>query len=253
MKRSTLKCNRCGSAVSLSNFSRHVSSVSCTNGGKGKSKKEKYPWSEWAIGDGLFRLPCGYVGKKLDCRNKMNGSSVNDTNLRGYNQRRSSGEIETYNKGCVTPQGQREKISRALKDYYKKNGPRPISEETRKRLSVARKSLFDRRPELHPNRILASNKNRMTYPELVAFEWFEKKGVVAHHNKRVGRYYPDFLVGSVIVEIDGVRWHSSPAQLSRDRDRDKVLTDMGYRVYRISSSSRIEDELDKMMDGGLFD
>lgn len=47
-------------------------------------------------------------------------------------------------------------------------------------------------------------------------------------------YRFDFLVnGRQVVEIDGAAWHSSPEQVERDRIRDKISLERGYRVLRI--------------------
>lgn len=47
-------------------------------------------------------------------------------------------------------------------------------------------------------------------------------------------YRFDFLVnGRQVVEIDGAAWHSSPEQVERDRIRDKISLERGYKVLRI--------------------
>jgi very-short-patch-repair endonuclease len=55
-------------------------------------------------------------------------------------------------------------------------------------------------------------------------------------NARVEGLEVDFLWPDLrlVVEMDGYRWHSSRAQLNRDRERDSILTARGYRVLRIS-------------------
>jgi very-short-patch-repair endonuclease len=55
-------------------------------------------------------------------------------------------------------------------------------------------------------------------------------------NARVEGLEVDFLWPDLrlVVEMDGYRWHSSRAQLNRDRERDSILVARGYRVLRIS-------------------
>ncbi len=53
------------------------------------------------------------------------------------------------------------------------------------------------------------------------------------HIPRVGRV--DFLIGTrLVVEVDGFAYHSNPAQFEADRQRDALLSRLGYRVLRFS-------------------
>jgi very-short-patch-repair endonuclease len=52
----------------------------------------------------------------------------------------------------------------------------------------------------------------MTYPEQVAHDWFVKHDFMFSHNKKVGKYFPDFLIESIIVEIDGEHSQSCTGQ-----------------------------------------
>ena len=211
-----------------------------------------HDWEAWKIGDNRYRLPCGYEGGKIACRNKMISDGVGGVNLNGFNRQRKLGLRESANKGLPVSPEHRAKLSASLKAFVRKVGPRKASEESRQRMSTSRRALLEKNPELHPNRLLAGNKQKMTYPERVAMEWFEAQGIAARHNERVGRFYPDFLVGNQIVEIDGARWHGSAKQQEKDRKRDEVLLQLGYRVCRIPASSKIEEQLEKMKQQGLF-
>ena len=99
-------------------------------------------------------------------------------------------------------------------------------------------------PETHVNRRLAGNRTKMTYPEKVAYDWLVKHHFVFCHNKKVGKYFPDFLIEKIIIEIDGEHWH--PIGNEKDAARDAELKAMGYTVYRIRSNERIEERLSKI-------
>lgn len=157
--------------------------------------------------------------------------------------------LTSWNKG-LTKEDPRVKaygdsISKATKG---RKGKKP-SDEARKKMSDSRKKLLEERPELHPNRLLAGNRNKMTYPEKVAFEFLERNGVVFEHQKQIGKFFVDFCIGSTIIEIDGEQWHSSDEQKERDKKRDAVLAEAGYVVHRIWSKERIEARLDKIIQG----
>jgi hypothetical protein len=55
-------------------------------------------------------------------------------------------------------------------------------------------------------------------------------------NTRIGRYRPDMLWrdAMLIVELDGVRAHSSPAQLAADARKQVELERLGYAVLRFT-------------------
>ena len=115
------------------------------------------------------------------------------------------------------------------------------TEEMRQSQSKMVKERHIKFPETHVNRRLAGNRSKMTYPEQVAHDWFVKNDFMFSHNKKVGKYFPDFLIDNIIVEIDGEHWH--PVGNEKDAIRDAELTAMGYTVYRIRSSERIEERL----------
>lgn len=134
-------------------------------------------------------------------------------------------------------------ISKALKG---KPSSVVWTDEMRKAKSEWKKQLHVDNPELHPNRKLAGNKKKWTYPERVAGDWLDKHNIAYEKNKKIGRYYPDFVIGSIIVEIDGEYWHDA----EKDCVRDKELGDLGYTVHRIKSKERIEERLQELLGVG---
>lgn len=247
MQRTFRKCENCGAEVSLSNFARHRVSRSCANGGKKKTRPETNPWESWKIGEDIYQLPCGYKGTKKACRNKMNGLGVNGrSNLLEYIGKMKTGQAFAHNKGVPMALSQKEKIAESVKKFYRLHGTAGCSMEKRAKLSNKRKAYLATHPECHANARVAGNRSKMTYPETVAHDWFVKQGMLAKHNQRIGRYYPDFLVGQTIVEIDGPRWHSAPHQVERDQKRDAELTALGYVVHRIVATANIEEALARL-------
>lgn len=116
------------------------------------------------------------------------------------------------------------------------------TDERRKEQSERKKKLYQEHPESHPNRKLSGNKNKWTYPEKVTGEWFDRNNIVYERNKKIDRYYPDFILGNIIVEIDGEYWHNQ----EKDQERDKKLSELGYTIYRIKAKERIEDRLESI-------
>jgi very-short-patch-repair endonuclease len=152
-----------------------------------------------------------------------------------------------WNKGLDKTDPRVAKNAENLSKSKKGKAPNIIwTDEMRKAKSEWRKQLHLNNPESHPNRRLAGNKKKMTYPEKIAADWLDRNHISYEHNKRISRYYPDFTIGNIIVEIDGEYWHNE----EKDRIRDKKLNDLGYTVYRIKAKERIEEKLQELLGVG---
>lgn len=122
------------------------------------------------------------------------------------------------------------------------------SDITKKKISDSRKNYYKEHPEMHPNRLVANNKSKWTYPEKLAAEWFDKNEIIFKYNIRTLKYYPDFLLNNnIIVEVDGERWHTSSEAIERDKKRDDDLKQNGYKLYRINAKNIIK-KLESMRD-----
>ena len=162
-----------------------------------------------------------------------------------------------WNKGLTKYDDERvrvnaENLSKTLKDNYSKGiypknswaDPDYWTEDKRKEKSIWRIELHKKFPEMHPNRKLAGNRNKMTYPERVAFDWLTKHNIQFKSQEKVGSYYPDFIVNkNIIIEIDGERWHDK----EKDKKRDEFLRNKGFKIYRINSKEKIENMLMHIM------
>jgi|SRR4051812_37893441 len=63
----------------------------------------------------------------------------------------------------------------------------------------------------------------------------ERLGISFEKEKPVGTYRLDFYLPDyhLDLECDGEYWHNQPRHIANDQRRDKYLTDLGYRVYRL--------------------
>lgn len=100
--------------------------------------------------------------------------------------------------------------------------------EKRKEKSEWRKQLHKDNPEAHPNRRLAGNRSKMSYPERLVFDLLTEHGIEFDHNKKLDKYFPDFVIGKQIIEVDGAAWHNA----EYDEQRDARLAELGYKVER---------------------
>jgi very-short-patch-repair endonuclease len=241
-----LKCSclECKTIISSNNLELHFGSEQCQD----KKKSLVVPTN----------LKCPHCGKQCKNDNSYRQHYVrcgknSDRIEPSYSPQFTFSGHEPWNKGLTKDEN--ESLARAaaiLKEKYK-TGELKVAEtssfnpefwktpERRKQKSDWRKKLHEEHPETHPNRRLAGNRKKMTYPERVANDWFVTNNILAEHNVKIEKYYVDFLVGNVIVEIDGERWH--PIGNEGDRIRDEVLSNLGYTVYRIRSKEKINERL----------
>jgi len=151
---------------------------------------------------------------------------------------------EPWNKGLTKEDSRVAKNAEAVSNALKGKPSKTIwTDEMRRAKSEWRKKLHEEHPEMHPNRKLAGNRSLMSYPERVAYEFLQSLGVEFEHNKRVIGFYPDFIIGTKIIEIDGERWHNS----EKDAIRDKKLNGEGFEVYRINSKENIQERIKEIL------
>lgn len=120
------------------------------------------------------------------------------------------------------------------------------TDSMRRAKSEWRKKLHKDFPEMHPNRKLAGNRSKMSYPEKVAYDFLIKHAIVFEHQKKIDRFYPDFVIGNLIIEIDGVNWHDK----EKDKLRDEIISNHGYTIIRISTNENIEQRLKELLGVG---
>lgn len=111
--------------------------------------------------------------------------------------------------------------------------------EVRLAKSEWRKRLHEAQPETHPNRRLANNRSKCSYPEQLAFDWLVANGIQFEHQKKISRYYVDFCIDKLIIEIDGAYWHDA----DRDAKREAEICSFGYKIVRIKASDHIHNAL----------
>lgn len=117
------------------------------------------------------------------------------------------------------------------------------TDERKEEKSLWRKQLHKNFPETHPNRRLAGNRNKMTYPEKVAFDFLVENNIQFEHQKQIDRYFVDFNINNIIIEIDGARWHDKEKDAIRDRELEKL----GYTIFRIDTKEKIVDRIKNIL------
>jgi len=260
-----IECPECDSLISEAQFEKHKNSKACQNGGKFETLREGgwrnyndgsfYVKEEWKIGDDQYKCPeCSDVfSKRGICTHIWRKHTEEGQNFIGHEWAKERGP---WNKGLTKKD--HPSLKKAAQKLSKRYTENPEShpfyggshtEEFKEKMSKHMSKFYEENPEKHPNRVLAGNRSEMTYPEKLVANELEEKDINFEHNKRVLKYYPDFLLKDygLIIEVDGKRWHSSDEQKEYDRQRDEELKEQGYQVYRIGAKN-VLDNFKKLVD-----
>ena len=74
---------------------------------------------------------------------------------------------------------------------------------------------------------------RVSSLEVAVAAHLDALGVAYEWQVRVGRFLADFRVGDLIVEADGIYWHTQPEVVARDKRKDGVIAAKGLRLVRL--------------------
>lgn len=127
------------------------------------------------------------------------------------------------------------------------------TEEKRKERSEIKKKLYADHPEKHPNRKLAGNRKKMTYPEQIAYDWLTRNDIQFEHQKEFilngVKRFVDFYIPSklLFIEIDGEYWH--PVGNESDKLKDEIATKNGFLTLRIRPKNNVEKQLEDYFRG----
>jgi very-short-patch-repair endonuclease len=121
--------------------------------------------------------------------------------------------------------------------------------ERRKTQSEAKKKLYKEHPEKHPNRKLANNRQQMSYPEKLVYDWLTTQSIEFIHQRKIDKYYVDFNIGSLCIEVDGKYFHNKESDIKRD----KIISDLGFTIRRVSASNIIKHGASIVLDESIPD
>lgn len=233
MKRNKKECSICKQPISLSNFKSHIQSC--------ERRKNKVVKNDgFSIIEGN-KCKCNYCDRIFHIKGIYTHIWRSHTEVGKKFISTPKGTIVAWNKGLSKETNDSlKKMGQSISKTTKGKPGKPLSESHKKKLSEMLKKRYKDNPELHPNRILAGNRNKWTYPEKVAADWFDIHNINFEYNKKIDRFYPDFTIDKLIIEIDGEQFHQDKEY---DQNRDKILTDLGYTIIRINSKEKIEDKL----------
>lgn len=180
------------------------------------SKYSTYPWEEIQR---LYDTGLGYreTFKKLNISHNCIRWGVENNKFRMRNHSESV---------CI--------------DKMKGRFNKPLSIETKLKLSKIRKEFLSKHPDKHPNRILSNNKSRMSYPEKIAYDFLLSQQIDFIHNFYAKPYWIDFYIKNqnIGIEVDGARWHEANKDKIRD---DYILKNYGIVIVRFTAKEILKN------------
>lgn len=160
-----------------------------------------------------------------------------------------------WNKGLTKETDSRvkkngESVSIAMKnsELVKEHLSNMWTDELRQKQSERKKLLYSTHPEKHPNRKLAGNRGKMTYPEQLVNDWLIEHSIEFVHNyqyitDKFNRYVDFYLVEqNIFIEVDGEYWHQDKT-LDEAKDLDAMQHDI--KTIRIKPKYNVIEQLEQ--------
>lgn len=110
-----------------------------------------------------------------------------------------------------------------------KNVMKNLSEESREKL---KQNALDRHARKDGIGFQERTKFKSSYPETLAEQFFENRKVPFERERKLGKWFADFLIYDLVLEVDGQQ-HKLPERKLKDLEKDAYLRDLGYRVVRV--------------------
>ena len=237
MQRTKVICELCGQEISKSNYTKHLR--------RHQDHPETFKHSSWKLThDGLT---CQYCGK--ECKNR--NSLCNHERLCSKNPNRqefiregfnNQGHV-AWNKGLTKETN--DTLMKFSEDLHRKYQNKELvppwlgrkhTEETKEKISRARKDFLSQHPEKVP--YVLNHSSSTSYPEHYFIELFTKENIDLVYHHRISKYELDFcdLDRKIDIEIDGDQHYLDKRIRQSDIERDNYLQSLGWKVVRIKWS-----------------
>lgn len=193
---------------------------------------------------------CKYCGKECKNSNSLrnherlckNNPTRQISSFVKYNKECSNGNRTIWNKGLTKETDNRIlKQSNTIQERFK-NGELVSSfkgkhhtDESKLKLSNIRKSYLEQHPEMVPYKI--NHHSKQSYPEKYFRELFDNDEILKNFisEYKVGLYSLDFALPSLMyyIEIDGEQHYVDDRIIKHDEERNKKLSELGWKGIRI--------------------
>lgn len=87
---------------------------------------------------------------------------------------------------------------------------------------------------------------RQSSLEVAVAAHLDALGVRYQPQVRVHRFLVDFRIGDLIVEADGIYWHSQPKVQERDARKNAAVAAAGYRMLRLTEAEILAGDFSRL-------
>ena len=71
-------------------------------------------------------------------------------------------------------------------------------------------------------------------------EWLDELGIVYDREVSIDRYYADFVIDKLAIEVNGAQWHEKEdlrqGQKNRDQSKYRTIISLGYTILILPES-----------------
>ena len=123
-------------------------------------------------------------------------------------------------------------ISRNKSEALKLVPGRPLTDEIKKKISIARTNYLKENPDKVPYKLNHYSKGQ-SYPESYFEKWLLDKEVSFISEQQVSIYSIDFRIGDIALEIDGEQHYVDERIVKSNFYRDEYLKSLGIETIRV--------------------
>ena len=123
-------------------------------------------------------------------------------------------------------------ISRNISEAQKLVPGRPLSQETKQKLSISRINYLKQNPDKVPYKLNHYSKGQ-SYPESYFEKWLLDKKVSFISEQQVSIYSIDFRIGDIALEIDGEQHYVDDRIVKSNFYRDEYFKSIGVETIRV--------------------
>lgn len=88
--------------------------------------------------------------------------------------------------------------------------------------------------------------------ERQVIEWLTDLGVPFKREVSIDKFYADFVIGKLVVEVNGRQWHEledlRQGQKERDKGKYRTFSELGYTVLVLPESDIVSGEARQTLD-----
>lgn len=188
-------------------------------------------FKKWGIQYRTFRALCGRYGIEMKTASEaIKEQWVGNHKRRADNAAKMAETMSRIDMTGDNNPAKRPEVAAKISAYKKLHNPMH-DPETRARVSASLIEFYRKNPTKHINYRMAKSHLRSGI-EVKMQKALRRAGIDAEHGHRIGRLWPDLIVrfANLVVECDGVQWHTAEA----DAIRDARLNAKGWHVIHVT-------------------